>query len=101
MLLNQTRATTAKPLKQPVAKSRAAGKSKAPKTSPLCSEAEESSTQVGSSRKRKRTSKKSSSGVVALEFSQFPPAMQKKLMKEALKALTQGKNASAEADAGM
>jgi hypothetical protein len=99
--MHKTRATTAKLPKQAVAQSKAAGKSKVPKTSPLCSEAEESYTQVvGSSRKRKRTSTKSSSGV-ALEFAQFSPAMQKKLMKEALKALTQGKDASAEADAGM
>jgi len=99
--MHQTQATKAKPPKQPVATSKAAGRSKAPNMSPLCSEAEESYTQVvGSSRKRKRTSKKSSSGV-ALEFAQFPPAMQKKLMKEALKAFIQGKDASASADAGM
>lgn len=82
--------------------SAAAGKAKSADMSPT-SEADDSDPQmVGSSRKRKRGTKQSSSEP-ALNFNQFPPAMQKKLMKQALKAYAQKTNAaaSASADAGM
>jgi hypothetical protein len=76
--------------------SAAAGKAKSADMSPT-SEADDADPQmVGSSRKRKRGNKKSSSEP-ALNFDQFPPAMQKKLMKQALKAYAQMTNA----DAGM
>jgi hypothetical protein len=74
--------------------SAAAGKAKSAHMSPT-SEANDSDTQmVGSSRKRKRGTKKSSSEP-ALNFDQFPPAMQKKLMKQALKAHARKTNAAA------
>jgi hypothetical protein len=77
---------------------KAAGKAKAFNKSPPASESEHSDfPRAGSSQKRKRVSKKSSS-LAGLDFDQFPPALQKQLLKQALK---QAKDKSAEDEAGM
>jgi hypothetical protein len=81
------------------AKSALSAKAKSSNMPPPSSEARDTDSEVvGSSRKRKRSPQKATSKK-GLDFNKLPPATQKELMKQAMKAFTQAKNASASADA--
>ena len=69
--------------------------------SSLSTEAEKSAAEVvGPPQKKKKKTPKGSSSKASLNFDQFTPAMQKHLMKQALKSIAQSKDADAESDAG-
>ena len=95
----QTRGSRDKLEKGQSAKKRSAatGKAKSANVSQPTSEGEYSDSQVvGSSQKRKRSSKKAPV-TDALQFDQLPPAMQKQLLKQAQK---QAKTNASETEAG-